>query len=77
MTPQIVTLDERKIAGMAGAPADCVMFSEYVSKNMALYAINNDMSLSTHATANYIRGEVSARHAHACVRGRAIPNERR
>ena len=54
---------------MAGAPADCVMFSEYVSKNMALYAINNDMSLSTHATANYIRGEVSARHAHA--RGRA------
>jgi len=56
---KIVALDERKIAGMAGAPADCVMFSEYVSKNMALYAINNDMSLSTHATANYIRGELA------------------
>ena len=51
---KIVKLDDHKIAGIAGPQADAVMFSEYIGKNMALYAINNDMKLSTHATANYM-----------------------
>ena len=56
---KIVKLDDHKIAGIAGPQADAVMFSEYIGKNMALYAINNDMKLSTHATANYIRTELA------------------
>jgi len=35
------------------------MFSEYVGKNLTLYAINNDMTLSTHATANFVRTELA------------------
>ena len=53
---KIVELDDYKIAGIAGPQTGTVMFSG-IRKNMALYAINNDMKLSTHATANYIRTE--------------------
>jgi 20S proteasome alpha/beta subunit len=47
--------------GISGPNSDLVNFSEYVSKNLALYELsNNGMKLSPHAQANYIRGELAA-----------------
>lgn len=51
-------LDSHKLLVGAGVPADCSNFNEYISKNLKLYELNNDIKLSTHAAANYIRGEV-------------------
>ena len=46
--------------GISGPNADLVNFSEYISKNIALYEIsNNGLKLSTHAQANYCRGELA------------------
>lgn len=56
---KIMNLDESKIMGLAGPTADCSNFSEYVQKNMTLYELNNNMRLSTWATANFIRGELA------------------
>lgn len=46
-------------AAAAGVIADGVNFSEYVQKNIQLYELDNDVKLSTHAAANYIRREVN------------------
>jgi 20S proteasome subunit beta 4 len=53
-------LDRSKVLVGSGNPADTSNFSEYVQKNMKLYELNNDLTLSCHAAANFIRGEVSA-----------------
>jgi 20S proteasome subunit beta 4 len=42
----------------SGVYADSVNFNEYIQKNMKLYELNNDLQLSTHAAAHFIRGEV-------------------
>lgn len=42
----------------SGIPADTSNFTEYIQKNMKLYELDNDLSLSTHAAANFVRGEV-------------------
>ena len=55
---QIVHLDSHKLLVGAGTPADCAVFNEYISKNMKLYELDNEIKLSTHAAANFIRGEV-------------------
>jgi 20S proteasome alpha/beta subunit len=46
--------------GISGPNADLVNFSEYISKNLALYEIsNNGLKLSTHAQANFCRGHLA------------------
>ena len=56
---KIVVLDDHKLIAGSGNPADSVNFVEYIQKNMKLYELNNDLPLTTHAAANFIRGEVS------------------
>lgn len=55
---KISHLAEDKALACAGPQSDCVSFTEYVSKNMALYELNNDVRLTTKAAATFIRGEV-------------------
>lgn len=51
-------LDSHKLLVSSGVPADGVNFTEFIQKNLKLYELNNDLKLSTHAAANFIRGEV-------------------
>ena len=53
-------LDSHKLLGVGGDPADCVQEPEYFKKNVALSYYKNGVPLSTHAVANYMRGEKSA-----------------
>ena len=55
---KIAHLSDNKALACAGPQSDCVSFTEYISKNMALYELNNDVKLSTKAAATFIRGEV-------------------
>jgi 20S proteasome alpha/beta subunit len=55
---KIVKLDDSKAIVGSGTPADSANFLEYISKNLKLYELNNDLRLDTHATANFIRGQV-------------------
>lgn len=55
---KIAHLSNNKALACAGPQSDCVSFTEYVSKNMALYELNNDVKLTTKAAATFIRGEV-------------------
>jgi len=46
--------------GVAGPNSDLVNFSEYISKNFALYQLSNDgIQLSTAAQANFCRNELA------------------
>jgi len=57
---KITQLSSHSALGVSGANADLVRFSEYVSKNLALYQLSNDgVQLSTHAQANFCRGELA------------------
>ena len=55
---KIMELDDCKLLGKSGTPADNDVFSEYIQKNMKLYQLNNDLSLNTAAAANFMRNEV-------------------
>lgn len=55
---KIMQLDTYKLLAGAGTPADTSAFTEYVQKNLKLYELNNDLSLSTHGAANFVRGQV-------------------
>lgn len=55
---KIAPLAEDKLAACVGPQSDCVNFSEFIAKNMALYELSNDVRLSTKAAATFIRGEV-------------------
>ena len=54
---KIMHLDSHKLLGVAGDPADTVFEPQYLQKNVELYRLRNGVPLSTHAAANYIRGE--------------------
>mmetsp|Transcript_1133 Transcript_1133/g.2370 ORF Transcript_1133/g.2370 Transcript_1133/m.2370 type:complete len:203 (-) Transcript_1133:160-768(-) len=57
---KIAELSSHSAMGVSGPNSDLVNFSEYVSKNLQLYELSNDgMKLSTHAQANYCRGELA------------------
>eukprot|EP01038_Epipyxis_sp_PR26KG_P006942 gene6942-9496_t len=56
---KIVELDSHKLLVGSGVAADCANFNEYIAKNMKLYELNNDVKLSNHSAANYIRGELA------------------
>jgi hypothetical protein len=51
-------LDDSKLLANTGPTADRHNFTEYIQKNMTLYELTNNLSLSTHAAANYTRGQV-------------------
>ena len=58
---RIMEMDSHKLLGVCGDPADCVNEPQFFQKNLNLYALRNaEKQLSTHATANYMRGEKSA-----------------
>lgn len=52
-------LDSHKLLVGNGPACDTANFTEYIQKNMKLYELNNDRSLGTLATANFIRGELA------------------
>lgn len=56
---KIRELDSHKLLAVAGDAADCIQEPEYIQKNLTLYAMRNGVQLTTHAAANYIRGEKS------------------
>mmetsp|Transcript_15200 Transcript_15200/g.22868 ORF Transcript_15200/g.22868 Transcript_15200/m.22868 type:complete len:193 (-) Transcript_15200:120-698(-) len=56
---KIMELDSHKLLVGSGTPADTVNFNEFIQKNMKLYELNNDLQLTTHAAANFTRGELA------------------
>ena len=52
---KIYAVDATKIMGVTGPTGDRVNFTEYILRNVHLYALRNGVSLSTHATANFTR----------------------
>lgn len=57
---KVMCLDSHKLLGVAGDPADCVAEPQYLQKNIELYRLKNGVPLSTHAAANFIRGDKAA-----------------
>lgn len=58
---KIMELDSHKLLGLGGDSADCVQEPEFFQKNINLNFYKNGVPLSTHAVANYMRGEKSAK----------------
>lgn len=56
---KILELDSSKLLGCVGELGDTKNFSEFIKKNMALYALRNGVKLSAHASAHFIRGEMA------------------
>jgi 20S proteasome subunit beta 4 len=57
---KVVQLSSHSAMGVAGPNSDLVNFSEYISKNLALYQLSNDgLQLSTAAQANFCRNELA------------------
>ena len=69
---QIMELDSHKLLVGAGIPADSSNFMEFIQKNMKLYELNNDLQLTTHAAANFIRGEVTNNNYFLYFMGRFV-----
>merc|ERR1711988_315742 len=57
---KVKQLDDFKVMASAEKKGgDSEHFGEYVQKNLKLYELRTSTSLSTHATANYVRGELA------------------
>lgn len=56
---KILVLDRTKVMLGAGEHGDRVQFTEFIARNMALYALTNGYHLSTQAAANFTRGELA------------------
>lgn len=57
---KVVQLSSHSAMGVSGPNSDLVNFSEYISKNFALYQLsNNGLQLSTAAQANFCRNELA------------------
>ena len=57
---KIAELSSHSAMGVSGPNCDLVNFSEYISKNLKLIELSNDgQKLSTHAQANFCRGELA------------------
>lgn len=54
-----ITVVDNKLFGCNGASADRCTFTEYVSKNLALYELRNGVKLDTNAAANWTRNELA------------------
>jgi len=58
---KIMQIDSHKLLALGGDAADTVQEPEFFQKNMNLYALKYGNKLTTHAAANYMRGEKSAK----------------
>mmetsp|Transcript_16558 Transcript_16558/g.18521 ORF Transcript_16558/g.18521 Transcript_16558/m.18521 type:complete len:204 (-) Transcript_16558:212-823(-) len=57
---KVTKLTDYSMMGVSGPNCDLVNFTEYVAKNINLYEISNEgTKLSTHAQANFARGELA------------------
>ncbi|KAG7669992.1 hypothetical protein Ndes2526B_g06367 [Nannochloris sp. 'desiccata'] len=56
---KLVPIDSHKLFALSGEAGDRVNFSEYIIANARLYALRNDVSLSTKAVANMTRQELA------------------
>mmetsp|Transcript_42460 Transcript_42460/g.51498 ORF Transcript_42460/g.51498 Transcript_42460/m.51498 type:complete len:194 (-) Transcript_42460:651-1232(-) len=56
---KIKELDSHKIMGIVGEGGDTVNFSEFILANLSLYKHRNGINISTHAAANFTRGELA------------------
>jgi 20S proteasome subunit beta 4 len=56
---KILKLDASKLLAAAGPAGDRVQFCDFIQKNVTLYALRNGIPLSTHAAANFTRGELA------------------
>ena len=56
---KILALGHHKLMLACGENGDRVQFTEYIAKNVSLYAMRNDYPLSTRAVAHYVRGELA------------------
>lgn len=58
---KIAKLTDFSLMGVSGPNCDLVNFTEYIAKNINLYELANEgTKLSTHAQANFARGELAA-----------------
>lgn len=74
---KIRVVDTHKLLAVGGDAADCINEPEYIMKNVALYAMRNGVQLTTHATANYIRGEKAYNLRKAMAQVRPPPSAER
>lgn len=56
---KILKMGQNKLLAMGGDNADMVQFGEFIQKNLTLYELRTGFPLSTHAVANYLRGELA------------------
>eukprot|EP00123_Amoebidium_parasiticum_P022716 comp9335_c0_seq1/m.4414 comp9335_c0_seq1/g.4414 ORF comp9335_c0_seq1/g.4414 comp9335_c0_seq1/m.4414 type:complete len:194 (-) comp9335_c0_seq1:67-648(-) len=56
---KMLPLGDHTIILLAGEQGDCTNFGEYIQANVRLYAMKNGTPLSTHAIANFTRGELA------------------
>jgi len=57
---KVPQLDKFKVMASAQKKGgDSVQFGDYVQKNLKLYELRTGTSLTTHATANFVRGELA------------------
>uniref|UniRef100_A0A7S2VZY0 Proteasome subunit beta n=1 Tax=Eucampia antarctica TaxID=49252 RepID=A0A7S2VZY0_9STRA len=57
---KVAELSSHSLMGVSGPNADLVNFTEFIGKNISLYELSNEgLKLSTHAQANYARGELA------------------
>mmetsp|Transcript_5903 Transcript_5903/g.16638 ORF Transcript_5903/g.16638 Transcript_5903/m.16638 type:complete len:201 (+) Transcript_5903:85-687(+) len=58
---KIAQLTSHSMMGVSGPNCDLVSFTEFIAKNINLYELSNaGTKLSTHAQANFARGELAA-----------------
>merc|ERR1712065_15023 len=57
---KIKVLDDHKIMATAGGVPDRSSFTEYIEKNMTLYALRNELTLSMSASASFIRNQLAS-----------------
>ncbi len=56
---KIAVFEPNKIAACAGPVGDRTHFTEYIAKNIQLYSLRTGVDLSTHATAEFTRGQLA------------------
>jgi len=54
-----VEIDSHKVIAASGPQGDRAQFGEYVKRNIILYQLRQNVPLSTHAAANFTRGELA------------------
>eukprot|EP01114_Cavostelium_apophysatum_P011095 TRINITY_DN2527_c0_g2_i1.p1 TRINITY_DN2527_c0_g2~~TRINITY_DN2527_c0_g2_i1.p1 ORF type:complete len:205 (-),score=44.59 TRINITY_DN2527_c0_g2_i1:683-1297(-) len=56
---KIFPVENNKLLAASGPAGDKSQFCSYIEKNINLYTLRTGVSLTTHAAANYIRGEMA------------------